>query len=95
MAELWFFQQLTLEEKQHLQTMTRRQTYGTGAMFSQAREPATAGFFITAGRIRLYKSSTDRLDAWIISYMDRRDGDVDLLTNQHQVSSEQAPRPQL
>jgi CRP-like cAMP-binding protein len=75
--------------------MTRRQTYGTGAMLFQEGESATAVFFITAGQIRLYKSSADRLDAWIISYMDRRDGDVDLLTNQHQVSSEQAPRPQL
>jgi CRP-like cAMP-binding protein len=88
MAELWFFQQLTLEEKQHLKIMARRQTYGTGAMLSQEGEPATAGFLITAGRIRLYKSSADRLDAWIISYMDIRDGGVDLLTNQHQVSSE-------
>jgi hypothetical protein len=52
MAELRFFQRLTLEEKQRLPTMIRRQTYGTGAMLSQEGEPATAGFLITAGRIR-------------------------------------------
>ena len=60
--------------------MTRRQTYGTGAMLFQEGKSATAVFIITAGRIRLYKSSADRLDAWIISYMDRRDCNVDLLT---------------
>jgi len=49
-------------------------------MLFQEGESATAVFFITAGRIRLYKSSADRLDAWIISYMDRWDCDVDLLT---------------
>ncbi len=56
MAELWLFQRLTLEEKQHLQTMTRRQIYGIGAMLFQEGESATAVFLITAGRIRLYKS---------------------------------------
>jgi hypothetical protein len=75
--------------------MTRRQTYGTGARLFPEGESATAVFLTPAGRIRLYKSSADRSDVWIISNVDIRDGDVDLLTNQRQVSSEQAPRPQL
>ena len=55
----------------------------------------TAAFLVTAGLIRLYKSSADRLDAWIISNMAIWDGDVVLLTNQRSVSREQAPRLQL
>ena len=46
-----------------------------------------------AGRILVYRRS-ETVDAWIISHMAIRDGDVDLLTNQRQVSSEQAQRPQ-
>ncbi len=64
-------------------------------MLVQEGESVTAVFLVTAGRIRLHKSSADCLDAWIISNMAIWDGDVDLLTNQCPVSSEQAPRPQL
>jgi len=59
MSDLWLFESLNPEEKQHIQALFRRPVYEKGEFLFLEGEPAQTIFVVVEGRVKLYKTSDD------------------------------------
>jgi CRP-like cAMP-binding protein len=59
MFDLWVFEQLSPQERQHLEELTIKRTYEKGAILFLEGAPASTVLLITAGRVKLFKVSSE------------------------------------
>ena len=59
MLDLWLFEQLTVNERQQLEELTGKHTYGKGQTLFLEGDSASIVLLITSGRVKLFKVSSE------------------------------------